>query len=129
MFDWSDNVKLRDVLDGTTHTLFVHESAGRAHYYVNGRLESTEPSYLGWFDHWAGTNSGWTYGFQDDGITRGGPRIINATNRFANPYSFHVGGANFLLVDGSVRFITEQVDASLFFSACSRAGGEKTGEL
>jgi prepilin-type N-terminal cleavage/methylation domain-containing protein/prepilin-type processing-associated H-X9-DG protein len=129
MFDWSSNVKFRDVTDGTTNTIFVHESAGRAHYYVNGRIETQEPSFQGWFDHWSGTNSGWTYGFQDDGVTRGGPRVINATNRFANPYSFHPGGANFLLVDGSVRFIAETVDAVSFFSACSRGGGEINGEL
>lgn len=129
MFDEQRNLSFRDVTDGTTHTIFVLESAGRAHWYVNGRLFDAEANFGGWHDYWAGTNSGWAYGFQDDGQTRYGPRTINATNKWANPYSFHVGGLNCAMTDGSVRFLTEQIDAVTFFQACSRAGGEPTSDF
>ncbi|MGV3486947.1 MAG: DUF1559 domain-containing protein [Planctomycetaceae bacterium] len=124
MFDEERNVGFRDVTDGTSHTVMVIESAGRAHWYVNDRLRSLEPNFAGWHDYWAGTNSGWMYGFQDDGETRYGPRTINASNKWANPYAFHGGGLNAVLTDGSVRFMPEQIDAVTFFQACSRAGGE-----
>ncbi|TWT86201.1 putative major pilin subunit [Pseudobythopirellula maris] len=38
--------------------------------------------------------------------------------------SKHVGGANFALVDGSVRFVTDGVDNVLYRVSCTRNGGE-----
>lgn len=129
MFDGRENVGFEDVTDGLSNTMLVLESAGRAHWYVNGRMYDPEPNFGGWFDYWAGTNSGWAYGFQDDGLTRFGPRVINASNKWANPYAFHAAGINTVLADGSVRFVAEQMDAVTFFSACSRAGGEVNSEF
>jgi prepilin-type processing-associated H-X9-DG protein len=39
-------------------------------------------------------------------------------------YSFHSGGANAAYGDGSVRFLSEDIDASAFAAALSRDGGE-----
>jgi prepilin-type processing-associated H-X9-DG protein len=39
-------------------------------------------------------------------------------------WSLHPGGANFLFVDGSVRFIKEQVGFTIFQSLATRNGGE-----
>src|SRR5712692_3069036 len=38
--------------------------------------------------------------------------------------SFHTGGVNVLLADGSVRFIAESVSADVWHAAGTRAGGE-----
>ena len=38
--------------------------------------------------------------------------------------SYHVGGANFALGDGSVRFISENIDAALFEQLGNRADGK-----
>ncbi|MFM7835165.1 MAG: H-X9-DG-CTERM domain-containing protein, partial [Planctomycetaceae bacterium] len=40
------------------------------------------------------------------------------------PYSFHTGGAQFALGDGSVRFITENISVSVFIALSTPAGGE-----
>jgi prepilin-type processing-associated H-X9-DG protein len=42
-------------------------------------------------------------------------------------WSLHPGGCNFLLGDGSVRFIKETVNPSVFSALASRAGGEVVG--
>jgi prepilin-type N-terminal cleavage/methylation domain-containing protein len=129
VFDGSRCVRMRDCIDGTSNTIHVNESAGRAHIYVNGKVYDPKPMTAGWFDYWAGTNSGWIYGWQPDGVTQYGPRMINATNQYANPYSFHAGGATHLFVDGSVHFLSDSMDAATYCYLCSRAGGEVVGEF
>ncbi len=47
-----------------------------------------------------------------------------ATHGTGAPYSFHTGGAQFALGDGSVRFISENINFSLFISLATPAGGE-----
>jgi prepilin-type processing-associated H-X9-DG protein len=42
-------------------------------------------------------------------------------------WSLQPGGCNFLLGDGSVRFIKETVNSSVFSALASRAGGEVVG--
>ena len=42
--------------------------------------------------------------------------------------SYHIGGAQYTLCDGSVRFISENVDLNLYRSLGTRAGGEVVGE-
>ncbi len=47
----------------------------------------------------------------------------------AAPYSFHTGGAQFALGDGSVRFVTENISFSVFIALATPAGGEVVGEF
>ena len=51
--------------------------------------------------------------------------VIHFTGFFA-PRSFHPGGANALMGDGAVRFLTDTIDASLHRGLHSRHGGEVT---
>ena len=48
-------------------------------------------------------------------------RGFNNTGSFG---SHHPGGANFAVADGSVRFVPETVDMSIYFAMASRNGGE-----
>ena len=61
--------------------------------------------------------------------------LINNLPTQANPRwdesigfrSFHPGGANFLLADGSVRFISETIDGATYRGLASRMGREVLG--
>jgi prepilin-type processing-associated H-X9-DG protein len=41
--------------------------------------------------------------------------------------SRHPGGTHFLMGDGSVQFISESLDADIYYAASTVAGGETTG--
>ena len=43
--------------------------------------------------------------------------------------SRHEGGAHFLLVDGAVRFLSENIDMNLFSGLGTAHGGEVTGDF
>jgi prepilin-type processing-associated H-X9-DG protein len=44
-----------------------------------------------------------------------------------NFWSLHPGGCNFVFCDGSVRFLKETINAGVFSSLSTRAGGEVIG--
>ncbi|MCA9267265.1 MAG: DUF1559 domain-containing protein, partial [Planctomycetales bacterium] len=52
------------------------------------------------------------------------PCIWTETNMFVSVRSFHAGGVNMALADGSVRFISAGVDPITFAALGSRAGRE-----
>lgn len=129
--------------DGTSNTLFVAECAGQPDVYIasglmslddfanyqddkvvefNGRLTPTDGT--GWADPDCGFSIN---GATNDGLDRYGPRMINAIN-VSEAYSFHTGGANFAMADGSTHFISDSVDAATFVGLCTRSGGEVNGE-
>ena len=125
--------RFSNITDGTTNTIIVHESAGRSNWIyrdrVNNEVVRNPPGWGGWFDYWAGPCAGWMYGFEDDGVTRRGPRFINVTNRWANPLSFHTGGVNVAMADGSVRFLSDTMNNLVFIAVCTDSGGEVVGEF
>jgi prepilin-type N-terminal cleavage/methylation domain-containing protein/prepilin-type processing-associated H-X9-DG protein len=54
--------------------------------------------------------------------------VPNAKQSMVDDYwSFHPGGCNFLFCDGSVRFIKESVNPTIFSYLSTRAGGEVVG--
>ncbi len=49
------------------------------------------------------------------------------THGTSAPYSFHTGGANFTMGDGSVQFISQSIDFKAFIDLATPAGGETVG--
>lgn len=126
--------RIRDVLDGVSNTLMLVECSGRPEYWVLGRLgPRINNNGCGNLNVTNGRakGGGWAdpqnfipmHGFSDDGLSCVGPRVINATNN-NEAYSFHVGGMNINLADGSTRFITEQIDLELYASIITKAEHE-----
>jgi hypothetical protein len=102
--------KFRDVTDGLSNTAFVAESA---YVTANG---TTAPTVSEDWPTWLGSVN------TDESIRYEGEPSQDPINGYVSPnrmafarsddcaFSFHEGGAHFLLGDGSVRFISENID-------------------
>jgi prepilin-type processing-associated H-X9-DG protein len=56
------------------------------------------------------------------------PCVATGTNMFISARSYHTGGANLGLADGSVRFVSNGADPTAFRATGSRNGGEALGD-
>lgn len=126
---------IASILDGTSNTIVVGERTGGGKLFVaNGREAPSAYAALAQANGggWGDVLNGYHYikGSLADGTPiqptdPGGPCAINCSNcRNAGYYSFHPGGAEFLLGDGSVKLIAETTDAYVFAAMITRQNGE-----
>ncbi|HAW28611.1 MAG TPA: prepilin-type cleavage/methylation domain-containing protein, partial [Planctomycetaceae bacterium] len=54
---------------------------------------------------------------------------INGSSKLTAARSYHTGGANVVLCDGSVRFVGDSIDVNLYRGLWTRGGGEVIGEF
>ncbi len=126
--------RFRDIIDGTSNTFALGERVGGSNVYRKKRVDTAMTAAAGpaqggaWGDFLSGDH--WPNGSLYDGTGDGGPCVINCTNlRSRGHMSFHDGGAQFLMGDGAVRFISESVAAQTFAGLYTRAKGEVVGEF
>ena len=105
----------------------LSENASRNDIYRNGqRIASGLNLGGGWGDAINGEN--WYGGSLQDG-TGAGPCVINCTNEYGKGmYSFHTGGANVGLADGSVRFLSKSTDPKTVAFFITAAKGDIVAE-
>lgn len=135
--------KMRDVTDGTSNSIMLAEAAGQPVVYtaagpMNAALfaayqddkvvdlggDFAPADGTGWADPDCGFSIN---GATADGLDKYGPYMINRIN-VSEVFSFHTGGAQVALADGSVRFVSENIDTTMFVGLCTRSGGEVLGE-
>ncbi len=130
MFYLNSAVKIAEIIDGTSNTLMLSEYVGNRDNSdpVSGAVISTSRGCHGWAIYSGGIH------------TRNG---INANWRsmpplsgwsfndtlFTGPGSYHVGGAQVCLADGSVRFLSENMNCGTLSGLTTIAGGEVLGEF
>ena len=125
----SGKTRFRDITDGTSNTLMVGETAyNLPDYTFSSGTCVGQPRYS--FTYWAnpypGSASATTqYGFNPHDIAGDGVYDLNWFHTFR---SDHEGGVQFVFVDGSVHFISENIDSNLLDALATRAGGEVIGE-
>ena len=114
------SIRMQDVTDGSSQTLFVGEctgNGGKSGSYAHGTWATGTP-----VDLVDGLNA-------DNSIVNGGewvnPVIVGGTG----VSSFHEGGCNFLLVDGSVRLLSENINQKQLERLGARNDGEVVGEF
>lgn len=122
----SGSTLMRDVTDGTTNTLLGGESAWNFADYTftsgpcNGQIR--------WgFSYWSSP-----YPLATAFTTKGAfnPKSRNGdSSRLSNFRSEHIGVVNMLLCDGSVKYISENIDHSLLDALATRSGNEPVGEF
>ncbi len=127
LFGWQFWRKLSQVTDGLTNTLAIGEYV----HYNNGGPPpgNVRPWMLG--DNGGLGDSAASYTFKviehpiNAGLVRGGSIYFNHLEMG----SFHPGGANFLIGDGSVRFLTDSMNFALYKALATARGGEPKGQL
>lgn len=110
-------VRMSDFTDGTSNTFMVGE-------------HKTDENHLPdpWHSTWLGVVPG-----ADDAFVR----VVGTADHTPNHpsghvddfSSYHVGGAHFVMGDGSVRFISTNIDGGVFKGLATRSGGEVVGEF
>ncbi|HVJ86243.1 MAG TPA: DUF1559 domain-containing protein [Caulifigura sp.] len=115
----SSRTRMRDVTDGTSNTFLVGEVTG-------GRPSSYECypwAVMNLSDTGNGINGAFT--------TPGGRTNWSATPDMndAGFSSYHTGGAHFLMADGAVRFVSQNISSSTLQALGSRGNGEVVGEF
>ncbi|MCA9061835.1 MAG: DUF1559 domain-containing protein [Planctomycetaceae bacterium] len=114
VFFHNSKVLFRDITDGTSNTFMCGE-------------RRTDPT-KGWYSTWPGMIPEGEEAFQR--VCGSADHVPNSpTSHFDDFSSHHTGGALFLLGDGSVRFVSENIDHSLYQSIATIGGGETVGEF
>ena len=116
VFYQNSHVQFRDITDGLSNTLIVGERVTRENL--------AEP----WHATWAGVIPN-----GDDAIVRILGTCDHTPNAPANHIddfsSPHTGGAHFTFGDGSVKFVSTNVDLGVYQALATRAGGETKHEF
>ncbi|MEM8680770.1 MAG: DUF1559 domain-containing protein, partial [Planctomycetota bacterium] len=112
-------IRMKHITDGMSKTIMMSEDAGRPLEWIDGRRgDRDDISGARWIsddvEFWIHDRCG------DE-------QLMNCNNN-NEIYSFHVGGSLFSFGDGSVRFISEDIDAEVFISALTRYADD-LGEL
>jgi prepilin-type N-terminal cleavage/methylation domain-containing protein len=133
MFFGCSRISLRDVLDGTTTTILIGEARTELEYVQDGN--AMDVWYLGSPQIDPCKCDGGVDGTEFSEFVFSTAVPINARFRAAltgyekevSAGRYHSGGAQFCLVDASVRFIADSVDLTVYRSLGSRHGGEVVG--
>jgi prepilin-type N-terminal cleavage/methylation domain-containing protein/prepilin-type processing-associated H-X9-DG protein len=126
--------KITAVTDGTSNSVLAYEDAGRQEAMTGGSPCSPN-NYL---DPVTGAGRAhWRWGEPDSSsgnsqtinnqMATWGRSPNNPCHDVANnnePASYHTGGANFLMADGSVRFMRDSTSQAVLYGMGTRDGGE-----
>ena len=150
-YEWDSGLKkgaatpIAAYTDGTSNTILcVEDSARPMNWLKQQPLMASPTTKDGW--GWADIDAGYSLdGYTADGLVKGAadctipsgpcvlttvaaPYAINISND-SEMYSFHVGGSQVLMCDGSVRFLSENISAATLGALATRNTGDIVGEF
>ena len=116
----------RDIPDGTSNTIMIAETReDNSSVWIDGTTASVVAR---WVDLSSPTFQGNSVSINYEPYFQGGV-FPNSIHQQFGPSSQHPGGAQHLLGDGSVHFLSENIDVTLYDALVTRAGGEVVGEF
>lgn len=98
-------VRIRDITDGTTHSIMAVEACGTDIVWTEPRDNSAESRPLS--------------------VNRPASKVDRSDSLLS---SYHMGGAQMLFADGSVRFVSEQIDPAVLKALSTKNAGEYPGD-
>jgi len=115
----------RDVTDGTSNTIaFCETREESSAVWIDGTSAALAAR---WTDLTSPTFAGNTVSINYTPYFPGGV-FPNSIGQMYGPSSFHPGGAQHAMVDGSVKFLSQTMDAGIYDALTTRAGGEVVGQ-
>jgi prepilin-type N-terminal cleavage/methylation domain-containing protein len=142
VFYRNSSIRFRDITDGTSNTICVGERRSE-HRFVSGAAPIQANST--WYAAIPGVTRPAGMGMMPSATEGPGSMILghvgqtmgmmqmhsnpNQTNHIVHFSSQHVGGVHFVLCDGSVQFLSENVDYQTFRNLGERADGNVLGEF
>jgi prepilin-type N-terminal cleavage/methylation domain-containing protein/prepilin-type processing-associated H-X9-DG protein len=136
---------LRKVSDGTSKTILMVESAGRPNHYIKNRTvknlmweenntlkqpgQGGGPTNYQWADGGFSANNSERivniWGLEPGSISTECPltTVMNCDN-YQGVYSFHSGGCNLVMGDGSVQFVTDNIDVDTYIAMFTRGADD-----
>jgi len=120
-------VKISDVIDGTSNTLAIGEITV-SNTAATGNTNA--PTWAGGQQQFGGYGSP-TCGEQMRAADINFPINSKPATGTVSDFAFgsqHVGGAHFLLTDGSIRLVSQNLDGRTYSALGSRNGGETIGD-
>lgn len=131
----SGPLRIAAITDGTSNTIAIAEDAGRSDQMPFSPLTANTLNPLGRrFWAWAEPDNAYNVDqlINNNATPIGGPANCPWTRLNCGPneetFSFHPGGANVLLCDGSVRFLRQSISGSTFRALLSINGAEVISE-
>jgi prepilin-type processing-associated H-X9-DG protein len=127
LFSRNSRTRLDDAKDGLSNTLMVSERQNGP--FRNGALHGNHFSYE---TTWCAAVRDWDEPDDDHGhmiLFQSGHVPNDPRSDDRDVSAPHIGYANFLLGDGSVRAITENIDFALYQKLSTLNGGEVVGEF
>jgi prepilin-type N-terminal cleavage/methylation domain-containing protein len=124
VFWWMGTAKIADIVDGTSNTVGVFENH---HWNASKRFPGEPNRAAAWFTPIGAIDTMHKpINFAPDDVPGGNGGDDTRCSSFS---STHVGGAQCVMADGSVRFLSENISRVVYQGLATRAGGEVIGEF
>jgi prepilin-type processing-associated H-X9-DG protein len=116
---WPNELSTKHVTDGTSNTIHV----GETYWSESGSRQPGCSNHMHWMGSWSVASAVW--GINIDHIALAPQTAQDDYNWAAgcNFRSHHAGGAQFLFVDGSVRFLEENISPAALSNLADRSDG------
>ena len=123
-------VRFRDMIDGTSNTIFAGEIAGEIRGWARGSCNGCSSCPGGGGSQgFARAVLRWAKAFPGCAVPGFNQPVTSCCESLFQFSSPHEGGAHFSLSDGSGRFVSENIDVGVFEALITRPGGEVVGEF